>query len=114
MDRTRDVAASAPTTAHEERGLGETVHRYECLASETARRECRHEALERIRPDRFGPVDRPAPGAEIEHSLLLGRYAFDAPLVGEVRRGGYRATVDCQGAQPSIWRLHEVERGHEY
>jgi hypothetical protein len=53
------------------------------------------------------------PVGQIEGRAFLLAAAFDAELVGEVRRGGDRAAVSGKRFQPSHWALNERLRRHK-
>ena len=94
-------------------GLGHPVYRVERLRPETGRAEGIGEPLQGGGPHRLRTTHGRRPGGQIERRAFLRTAAFDAELVGKVRRGGDRAAVPGNRFQPAHWALNKRLRRHK-
>ncbi len=85
-----------PAAGHNQRCFGQAVARIKCLRPESAAGESPGKRLQRVRPDRFGPVESDLPATQVELVDLLLGDPVDAKLVGEIRAaaGGAAKTRD--------------------
>ena len=111
--RDRDWRLLLRPSRNEQRRLGQTVTRHDDVFPQPRARECRGEARERIRTHRLRAVERGAPRREVEGSAFLRRRAFDAEIVGEVRRTAQRCPVARHRLEPEHRALNEARRRHE-
>ncbi|CAM3822322.1 hypothetical protein COSO111634_26370 [Corallococcus soli] len=100
-------------TGHQQGRFGQAVAGQERVAAEAVRPERPHEALQRLRADGLGAVERHAPGGQVQSLALLRRGLAHAQRIGEVRPAAGGGAMAGDGPQPPQ-RLQEEVRGRHH